>query len=90
MTFSERFPKVALPSLATQVCPEVFTGLDRVELVTETCIISVFIEKGCEMGNAAHNGLLWLPQQIMKQGFEQNAVFWRLSQEHQIGVVVHI
>lgn len=44
---SKSFPKVALPSQAAQVCPEVFTGLDRVELATETRI-SALIEKGCE------------------------------------------
>lgn len=36
-----------------------------------------------------HTGLLWLPQEIMKQGFEQNVVFERLSQKHQIGCIVH-
>lgn len=48
MTFSESFPKVALSSQATQECPAVFTGLDRVVLLTETHIVSVLIEKGGE------------------------------------------
>lgn len=48
MTFAESFPKVALPSQATQVCPAVSTGLDKDELVTETHIISVLIKKGGE------------------------------------------
>lgn len=48
MTFSESFPTVALSSQATQECPAVFTGLDRVVLLTETHVVSVLTEKGGE------------------------------------------